>query len=140
MVRDLNGEYMPTNEELHAADKKHESAIAELRAGLQEQRELIARHDQHIKRLDDFMGELRESLATKEDIAGLRADLRERLDRDELLDERLDHYRQRIVDLESEKAERANEHESRFNRRMSWAMVALFLGELVLGWMGLRHG
>jgi chromosome segregation ATPase len=131
---------MPTNEELDAADKKHEAAIAELRAGLREQRELISKHDQHIKRLDDFMTELRESIATKEDIAGLRSDLRERLDRDELLDERLDHYRQRIVDLETERTEKVASKETRFNRLMSWAMIALFIGEIVIGWLGLRHG
>jgi chromosome segregation ATPase len=131
---------MLTIDELHEADMKHEAAIAELRAGQKELRDLGSRHDAHIKLLDDMMVELRETLATKEDIAGLRSDLRERLDRDELLDERIDHYRQRIVDLEVERAEKAAARDSRFNRGMSWAMIALFVGEILLGWLGLRHG
>jgi chromosome segregation ATPase len=119
---------------------QHMAEIAELRKRVDVHQEIITRHDTHIARLDELMTELRESLATKEDIAGLRSDLRERLDRDELLDERLDHYRQRIVDLEAQRAASVSAKENRFNRRMSWAMVALFVGELILGWMGMRRG
>lgn len=131
---------MPTMDELHKADKEHAAAIEELRRNVQQHDDVIKRHDTHIRRLDEFMSELRETLATKEDISGLRSDLRERLDRDELLDERLDHYRQRIVDLEAQRAERTAYSETKFNRRMSWVMIALFVGEIVIGWMGLRHG
>lgn len=134
------GEIMPTNEELHAADKKHEAAIEELRAGLKEQRELISRHDQHIKRLDDFMDELRETLATKDDIAGLRADLRER----EVLHERLDHYRERLQEMEAGDMDQRNEKKHAESMRVNWMMVAMFVGELALAaatfWLMVRHG
>lgn len=135
---------MPTNDELHAADQKHEAAIAELRAGLNEQRQLISRHDQHIKQLDDFMTELRESIATKDDIAGLRSDLRERLDRDELLDERLDHYRDRIKVLEGDDEEREAEKKHAQGMTVNWLVVGLFVGEIVIAgvqlWLMVRHG
>lgn len=124
---------MPTNDELHAADQRHEAAIAELRAGLTEQRAIISRHDEHIGRLDEFMSELRESIATKDDIAGLRADLHERLARDELLDERLDHYRDRIKVLEGDDDEREAEKKHAQGMTINWLMVALFVGEIALG-------
>jgi uncharacterized coiled-coil protein SlyX len=135
---------MPTNEELDAADKKHEAAIAELRAGLREQRELISKHDQHIKRLDEFMTELRESIATKEDIAGLRSDLRERFARDELMDERLDHYRERLNTLEQDEGERDADKKHAQGMQINWLVVALFVGELAIAgvqlYLMVRHG
>ncbi|MGF6643107.1 hypothetical protein [Paraburkholderia sp. GAS82] len=124
---------MPTNDELHLADQKHAAAIEELRRQMHRQGEMIETHDIHIRRLDEFTAELRESLATKDDIQGLRADIRERLDRDQLLDERLDHYRQRIVDLETEREQKASARESRFSRNMNWAVLALFAVEVIVG-------
>lgn len=115
---------MPTAEELHEADKRHEQAIEELR-------DAIERHEKHLERLDECMEEMRSTLATREDIRDLRADLRDRFD----------HYRVRMDAIEGQHDDHAAQRESRFNRRMSWAMVALFVGELVLGWLGLRgHG
>jgi chromosome segregation ATPase len=115
---------MPTPEELHEADKRQQAAIEALQ-------ESIERHEKHLERLDECMEEMRSTLATREDIRDLRADLRDRFD----------HYRERITQIEGEHDERDAKRESRFNRRMSWAMVALFVGELVLGWLGLRgHG
>lgn len=130
----------PTNEELHAADKRLEAAIEEMRRQRNHDSERLDRAEENISKLNAFMSELRESIATKEDIAGLRSDLRARLDRDEFLNERLDHYGQRVVDLETERAEHIASKETKFNRRMSWAMVALFIGELVLGWLGYARG
>lgn len=126
--------------ELQANDREQARQIEELRESIRAHQDILGRHDKHILQLDTFMRELRDTLATKDDIAGLRADLRERLDRDELLTERLDHYKTRLVEVEEERAEKQTQHETRFNRRMSWAMVALFIGELVVGYLGLRHG
>lgn len=128
-----HGEIMPSNDELHAADQRHEAAIAELRAGLMEQRAIISRHDEHIGQLDEFMRELRESIATKEDIAALRSDLRER----EGLHERLDHYRERLSEIEDD-----DKHAQgmKINRLVVW----LFVGELAIAgsqlWFMVRHG
>lgn len=108
-------------------------AIAELKTRKDAASIAILKLDERVTQHDEIIGVLTESLATKEDIADLRADLRERLDRDGLLDERIAMYRQQVDDM------RAG-HETRFNRRMSWAMVALFVGELILGWFGLNHG
>lgn len=100
----------------------------------------IVKLDERVTRHDEIIAVLCESLATKEDIASLRADLRERFDRDEFLHERLDHYGKRVGELETEKSENQAAGEHRFNRRMSWAVLVLFVGEVVLGWLGLRHG
>lgn len=111
----------------------YDMAIAELKKRADATDSAIERLDERVTKHDEIIAALCESLATKEDIAALRGDLRERLDRDELLDERIAMYRQQVDEMRSS-------HETRFNRRMSWAMVALFLGELVLGWLGLHHG
>lgn len=118
----------------------YEMAIAELKTRKDAASIAILKLDERVTQHDELIGVLTESLATKEDIAALRSDLRERLDRDELLEERMALQSQRIDDLRLDRAEEDAARETRFNRRMSWAMVALFLGELVLGWLGLHHG
>lgn len=115
-------------------------AIAELKKRADATDNAIERLDERVTKHDEIIAALCESLATKEDIAELRSDLRERLDRDELLDERIAMYRQQVEDMRSDRAEENSARETRFNRRMSWAMVALFVGELILGWLGLHHG
>jgi chromosome segregation ATPase len=138
-----HGEIMPTDkemQELHEADKRLAAAIEEMQRQRAHDSERLDRAEENISRLNEFMTELRESIATKDDIAGLRGDLRDRLDRDEFLNEKLEHYAGRVAELEEQRAERVASKETRFNRRMSWAMVALFVGELIIGWLGLRHG
>ena len=135
-----NGDFMFTFEELHAADKKLAAEIEDIRRQRAHDAQRLDKAEENIERLNEFMSELRESIATKEDIAALRSDLRERLDRDEFLNERLDHYGQRVVDLETERSAMVASKEVRFNRRMSWAMVVLFIGEIAIGYLGLRHG
>lgn len=108
-------------------------AIAELKTRQDAASIAILKLDERVTQHDEIIGVLTESLATKEDIAALRGDLRERLERDDLLDERIAMYRQQVDEIRTG-------HETRFNRRMSWVMVALFIGELVLGWLGLHHG
>lgn len=122
-------------------------AIAELKTRKDATAVAILKLDERVTQHDEIIGVLTESLATKEDIAALRNDLRERLDRDELLDERmalqsqrLDDIRSDQADIRSDQAEKNAARETRFNRRMSWAMVGLFIGELILGWFGLHHG
>jgi vacuolar-type H+-ATPase subunit I/STV1 len=129
--------------ELLANDRLQAQAIEELRRNVRDHQEILGRHDRHISQLDTFMAELRDTLATKEDIAGLRADLRERLERDEFMVERLDHYKTRLDEVETEKAEVKTARETKFNRRMSWAMVVLFLMEIAQGVAqikGIFHG
>lgn len=123
--------------ELQANDREQARQIEELRQSIRDHQDILGRHDKHILQLDSFMRELRDTLATKEDIAGLRTDLQER---DEFVSERIDHYRNRIVDIEQEKSDEVANKETKFNRRMSWAMVALFVGEIIIGYLGLRHG
>lgn len=118
----------------------YDMAIAELKNRADATDKAIVCLDERVSEHDQIIATLCESLATKEDIAGLRSDLRERLERDELLDERIAMYRQQVDDMRSDQAEKKAARETHFNRRMSWAMVALFLGELILGWMGLHHG
>jgi len=115
-------------------------AIAELKTRKDAASVAILKLDERVTQHDEIIGVLVDSLATKDDIKGLRDDLRERLDRDELLEERMAIQSQRIDDLRSDRAEEDAARETRFNRRMSWAMVALFVGELILGWLGLHHG
>ena len=115
-------------------------AIAELKKRADATESAIERLDERVTKHDEIIAALCESLATKEDVAALRGDLRERLDRDELLDERIAMYRQQVDDMRADRAEESATRETRFNRRMSWAMVALFIGELILGWLGLHHG
>jgi uncharacterized coiled-coil protein SlyX len=134
---------MPTNEELHAADQRLEARISEMERQRAHDSRRLATAEDNIAKLDEVMAELRDSIATKDDIAGLRADLRER----EGLHERLDHYRDRLHSMESEDADqvesRAAARETRFNRRMSWAMVFLFIIEVAQGGVeiwGRLHG
>jgi len=115
-------------------------AIAELRTRQSAEAIAIVKLDERVSKHDEIIKVLTESLATKDDIADLRSDIRERLDRDELLDERLDHQRQRIAELEAERKEKKSADEHSFNRRMSWAMLAMFLWECVLTWVGMHHG
>jgi len=135
---------MPPTGELHKNDKEQAVAIAELRARVKEHSETLERHDKHIKKLDDFMVDLRESLATKDDIQALRSDMRDRIDRSELLDERLDHYRQRIVDLETERISESQSNEAKISRSFNWAILGLFMLEVIVGalqmWEVGRHG
>ncbi len=69
---------------LHAADRKHELDIANLRNRLSELDEDIDRHETHIDRLDSVVNEMRITLglmSTKDDISALREDISERFDR-----------------------------------------------------------
>lgn len=122
-------------------------AIAELKTRKDAASIAILKLDERVTQHDEIIGVLTESLATKEDIAGLRADLRERLDRDSLFDERLDHYRDRIKILEVEDEERKTDKKHAESMRVSWLTVVLVAGEFVLGaavawlgWLGLHNG
>lgn len=118
----------------------YDMAIAELRKRESAEAIAIVKLDERVSKHDDIIKVLTESLATKDDIADLRNDLRERLDRDELLDERLDHQRQRMKELEEAQKEKSAAKEHSFNRNMSWAMLAMFLWECILTWIGTHHG
>lgn len=111
-----------TPEQLYEADKRHEAAITDLQRQLAERAEEIARHEQHLDRLDLLMEEMRASLATREDIRDLRADLRDRFD----------YYRKRLDDLEQERSEAENVDHIRHSKLMNWAMVGLFVVEVVI--------
>lgn len=134
---------MPTAEELHATDQRPAAPVAELRPGraeilaLQnEMRDLRASTDKGIRGLDKTISEIRGALgelATKDDIDGLRDDLRERLDRDELLDEKIALVRGQVDEIRTAK-------ENRFNRRMSWGMLFLFVVDVVLVALTVKHG
>lgn len=54
----------------------------------------------------------------------------------ELVDDRFEHFERRLTDLEDARADR-------HGRRMNWAMLGLFVVEVVIGvieiWM-MRHG
>lgn len=122
-------------------------AIAELKKRADATDMAIERLDGRVTKHDEIIAALCESLATKEDIAALRGDLRERLDRDELFDERLDHYRDRIKVLEGDDDERKTDKKHAESMRVSWVTVVLVAGEFVLGaavawlgWLGLHHG
>jgi len=106
--------------------------------------ERVTKHDEIIEFLATSVEFLTNSVATREDFAGLRGDLRER---DEIAAERMDYYRDRLLEMErkhaddlASRASQATSNEGKFNRRMTWAMTIMFLGELILGWMGLHHG
>jgi CO dehydrogenase/acetyl-CoA synthase beta subunit len=135
-----HGETMPTNEELHAADKRHEEAINAIKASLREQGVLIERHDLHLRRLDEIVTEIRDSVATKDDINGLREDLRSR----EALHERLDHYRDRLAEMEDAGSERREDEKHEQGMTINRIVVGLFLGELAIAamqlWFMVRHG
>lgn len=133
---------MPTNDELHQTDKRLEAAIDELRKQHEQGAKRLTQAEQHIQRLDEFMAELRESLATKDDIQGLRSDLQERFKRDDFTNERLGHYRQRIEDLEEERIQKLNVQESRKGRTLEWIVIGLVAIEAVVEvmmWMGSHH-
>lgn len=69
---------MPTIEELHDADKQHAAAIAELRGKIDTNTQAIARHQEHLLRLDEVTMAMRESIArvaTKDDVNELRNDI-----------------------------------------------------------------
>lgn len=125
---------MPTNEELHAADKRHEAAIKEIQRQMVERTEAIERHEQRLERLDSCMEEMRATLATREDIRDLRADLRDRFD----------HYRQRMDALEGDDGDRKNDEKHAESMKVNWMMVAMFVGELIIGgatlYLMVRHG
>jgi hypothetical protein len=100
---------MPTNEELHEADKRQQAAIEELRAA-------IERHEKHLERLNECM----ETLATREDIRDLRADLRDRFD----------HYRERMATIEGAQDDRTAARGFRASMLINWLVVALFVMEI----------
>jgi hypothetical protein len=60
-----------------------------------------------------------------------------------LVDDRLDHYRERLEALEQARDDHAEEKESRHARAINWAMLGLFVIEVIIGtaelWM-MRHG
>ena len=130
---------MPTNDELHAADQRLEARIKEVERQRAHDSKRLAAAEDNIAKLDQFMVELRDSLATKEDIAGLRADLRER----EALHERLDHYRERLSDMERDDSERDDARETRKGRALEWIVIGLVALEgaiELLMYLGQRHG
>jgi hypothetical protein len=108
----------------------YEMAIAELKTRKDAASIAILRLDEKVAQHDDI---LVDSLATKEDIAGLRSDLRERLDRDDLIDEKLAHYQERLKQVESDDKEERAAAEHRHQRRMNWAVVVLFVVEIAQG-------
>lgn len=75
---------MLTTDELHAADKEHAVAIAELRMRIDGHDEALERHERHMVKLDETVTVLRETIgrvATKEDISDLRKDIGEKFDK-----------------------------------------------------------
>lgn len=113
---------MPTTDELHEADKKHEAAIAALREQVTDVTASIERHEHHLERLDECMEEMRTSLATREDIRDLRADLRDRFD----------HYRVRMDAIEGGQQERTSTKRHFHSNLINLVMVALFVVEVVI--------
>lgn len=104
-------------------------AIAELKTRKDPVAIAIVTIDQRVTKTEEIIEFLTDSIPTKEDFAGLRSDLRER---DEIAAERMDHYRERIVTLEERHAAQSTANEGRFNRRMSWGMLFLFVIDVVL--------
>jgi hypothetical protein len=111
----------------------YDMAIAELKTRRDAASIAIVKLDEKVAQHDDIIGVLVDSLATKEDIAGLRSDLRERLDRDDLIDEKLAHYQDRLKQVESVDKEERAAAEHRHQRRMNWAVVVLFVVEIAQG-------
>lgn len=95
-------------------------AIAELQEADKRHEEAILRHEQHLARLDSCMEEMRMTLATREDIRDLRADLRDRFD----------HYRARMDALDDDHQERSAARDTNHFKIMNWVMVALFVFEV----------
>ncbi|MFM0263337.1 hypothetical protein [Paraburkholderia sediminicola] len=60
-----------------------------------------------------------------------------------LYDDRFEHCERRIKELEDARDEKAEANESRLGRQMNWAMLSLFVIEVVIGgveiWMMFRH-
>lgn len=111
---------MTTMDELKEADRQHEAAIAELREQMRDRVEAIERHEQRLERLDSCMEEMRATLATREDIRDLRADLRDRFD----------HYRVRIDAVEDEQEGRKSDRSIRQFSLQNWLMIAFFVIEV----------
>lgn len=111
---------MTTMDELKEADRQHEAAIAELREQMRDRVEAIERHEQRLERLDSCMEEMRATLATREDIRDLRADLRDRFD----------HYRVRIDAVEDEQEGRKSARSTRQFSLQNWLMIAFFVIEV----------
>jgi hypothetical protein len=114
----------------------YDMAIAELKTRRDAASIAIVKLDERVTKHDEIIEVLIDSLATKDDIGGLRSDLRER---DELAAERMDYYRERIVAIEerhaaelANRAAQATASDGRFNRRMSWGMLLLFVIDVVL--------
>lgn len=61
----------------------------------------------------------------------------------QLYDDRFEHCERRLKELEDAEADRDQEQESRNGRRMNWAMLGLFVVEVVIGvaeiWVMVRH-
>lgn len=65
---------MPTNDELDAADQLHARAIAALEGRIAAHDDMLERHDAHLQKLDETVGNIRQilgGLATKGDILAL---------------------------------------------------------------------
>ena len=75
---------MTTMDELQAADRKHEAAIAELRARLNSHDEDLARHESMIEKLNEAVTLIRETcakVATKDDVMKLSQNIDEKFNR-----------------------------------------------------------
>lgn len=69
---------MPTIDELHEADRKHEAAIAAIKSRLSGHDEMLARHETHFTELRESIASIRVDMArvaTKDDISLLRKDI-----------------------------------------------------------------
>lgn len=98
---------------LQEADQRQQAAIEELQ-------QAIDRHEKHIERLDECMEEMRATLATREDIRDLRADLRDRFD----------HYRVRMDTIEDGRQERTADKRHVQSNLINLAVIALFVIEV----------
>lgn len=103
-------------------------AIAELKRRADTTDTALARLDERVTQHDAIIAALTESIATKDDIAGLREDLRAR----EALHERLDTYRDRLADMEREDQERDDNKKHAEGMSINRLVVWLFVGELVI--------
>lgn len=69
---------MPTIDELHAADKQHAEAIADIKDRLTGHDIMLARHEANFGEIRQEIGLIRENMArvaTKDDISALRQDI-----------------------------------------------------------------
>lgn len=115
-------------------------AITELKKRADATDDAIARLDERVTKHDEIIAVLCDSLATKDDIASLHSAIRERHGREDLQDERIDFYKQQLDALHAAQTQESHQGDSRFNRRMSWAMLAMFVWECGLTWIGMKHG